>query len=579
MWVIEVGMGQHRNEGTGETGDPLENPSTNGIVRHDSHMRKSGVTQPGIEPGSSWWEAVLFSSSCVGIGEAQHSPGVISDNHAKPKSGRPARASNPGPPKRESSELPLRHLAQVSAESLIEARYRRQDCTPVQRFARRGDERIDALVSVALSSPTLSGFGSENSFNQAATLSAHDLSLWKTSAVESPRSSSKSALSLTMTRHCRGEGSQPRAPAVPGGVNTISKVKGRSSVGWDTADKAKTTGSKRGTERDRQHEREKQDIVLEGNGAMQANRRTRRGWGREGDFNLEIKSAWKEEGCCKKNLFKHGIKRVFWGDESCRTMPLVGGFSRGSLVSSTPSFRRCSMLTSITLIGSQDIAVKSRPNLFTHSLTPATFIKIRFKNKNAMCAVIIDHLKLLHRLARMSERISSVRSARQCRPRLQVKGPQFDDKFGSNFSLANHAELKRFFVNRKRAPNGGQIVQYILRNVTTQSTVAEWLACSPLTKAIRVQPPAGTLRIFACGNRAGRCRWSASFLGDLPFPAALSFRRCSVLTSIILIGSQDLDENLNQEEINETFNMAGEADNLQRGAVEGGCVREGVVGA
>ncbi|KAJ8869801.1 hypothetical protein PR048_028809 [Dryococelus australis] len=51
--------------------------------------------------------------------------------------------------------------------------------------------------------------------------------------------------------------------------------------------------------------------------------------------------------------------------ESCRTMPLVGGFSQGSPVSSAPSFRRCSIFTSITLIGSQDLAVKSRPNLFS----------------------------------------------------------------------------------------------------------------------------------------------------------------------------------------------------------------------
>ncbi|KAJ8867719.1 hypothetical protein PR048_031522 [Dryococelus australis] len=47
---------------------------------------------------------------------------------------------------------------------------------------------------------------------------------------------------------------------------------------------------------------------------------------------------------------------------------------------------------------------------------------------------------------------------------------------------------------------------------------AERLACSPPTKAIRVQSPAGSLRIFACGNRAGRCRWSADFLEDLTFP-------------------------------------------------------------
>ncbi|KAJ8866877.1 hypothetical protein PR048_032739 [Dryococelus australis] len=40
----------------------------------------------------------------------------------------------------------------VAAESLIETRYRRRDCTPVQCSARRGDERVDVVVSVA---PTL----------------------------------------------------------------------------------------------------------------------------------------------------------------------------------------------------------------------------------------------------------------------------------------------------------------------------------------------------------------------------------------------------------------------------------------
>ncbi|KAJ8868730.1 hypothetical protein PR048_030269 [Dryococelus australis] len=42
--------------------------------------------------------------------------------------------------------------------------------------------------------------------------------------------------------------------------------------------------------------------------------------------------------------------------KSCWTVPLVGGFSRGSPVSPTPSFRRRSIFISITLIGSQDIA-------------------------------------------------------------------------------------------------------------------------------------------------------------------------------------------------------------------------------
>ncbi|KAJ8878435.1 hypothetical protein PR048_019013 [Dryococelus australis] len=44
------------------------------------------------------------------------------------------------------------------------------------------------------------------------------------------------------------------------------------------------------------------------------------------------------------------------------------------------------------------------------------------------------------------------------------------------------------------------------------------LACSPPTRAIWIQSPVGSLGIFACGNRVGRCRWLTGFLGDLPFP-------------------------------------------------------------
>ncbi|KAJ8883410.1 hypothetical protein PR048_015253 [Dryococelus australis] len=53
----QVSMEQRRNERARETGDPREISSTSGISRHDSHMQRSGVTRPVIEPGSSWWEA------------------------------------------------------------------------------------------------------------------------------------------------------------------------------------------------------------------------------------------------------------------------------------------------------------------------------------------------------------------------------------------------------------------------------------------------------------------------------------------------------------------------------------------
>ncbi|KAJ8883013.1 hypothetical protein PR048_014852 [Dryococelus australis] len=42
MRVIEMSMEQRWNEGAWETGNSRENPPTNGIVRHDSHLRRSG---------------------------------------------------------------------------------------------------------------------------------------------------------------------------------------------------------------------------------------------------------------------------------------------------------------------------------------------------------------------------------------------------------------------------------------------------------------------------------------------------------------------------------------------------------
>ncbi|KAJ8874956.1 hypothetical protein PR048_022846 [Dryococelus australis] len=66
------------------------------------------------------------------------------------------------------------------------------------------------------------------------------------------------------------------------------------------------------------------------------------------------------------------------------------------------------------------------------------------------------------------------------------------------------------------------------------ATVAGRLARSPPIKANRV---GFNPRIFARGNRVGRCRWSTGFLGDLPFPPPLHIL---IFTSITLIGSQDL---------------------------------------
>ncbi|KAJ8869423.1 hypothetical protein PR048_028413 [Dryococelus australis] len=51
----------------------------------------------------------------------------------------------------------------------------------------------------------------------------------------------------------------------------------------------------------------------------------------------------------------------------------------------------------------------------------------------------------------------------------------------------------------------------------------------------------GHSRIFADGNRVGRCHWSVGFLRDLPFPLPLQSGAALYLTRSTLIGSQDLD--------------------------------------
>ncbi|KAJ8869558.1 hypothetical protein PR048_028549 [Dryococelus australis] len=67
-----------------------------------------------------------------------------------------------------------------------------------------------------------------------------------------------------------------------------------------------------------------------------------------------------------------------------------------------------------------------------------------------------------------------------------------------------------------------------------------WLNHSPHTKANRVQVPAGRPEFSHCGSRAGQCRWSADFLGDLPWPPPLHSAAAPFSPRITLIDSQDL---------------------------------------
>ncbi|KAJ8891439.1 hypothetical protein PR048_003967 [Dryococelus australis] len=88
--------------------------------------------------------------------------------------------------------------------------------------------------------------------------------------------------------------------------------------------------------------------------------------------------------------------------ELCRTMPLVGRFSRGSPVSPVPVFRRRPILTSLHLIGSQDIDAKRRPDLpsplaVSHTPlrgTPGTALQARAQRRVAQHASYLPYFAL-----------------------------------------------------------------------------------------------------------------------------------------------------------------------------------------
>ncbi|KAJ8878938.1 hypothetical protein PR048_019541 [Dryococelus australis] len=72
--------------------------------------------------------------------------------------------------------------------------------------------------------------------------------------------------------------------------------------------------------------------------------------------------------------------------------------------------------------------------------------------------------------------------------------------------------------NKRRWATRGHALNSLLSLAVKQVNRTDAISFHPPTKTIRVQPPAGSLRIFACGNHARRCRQSEAFLRDLSFP-------------------------------------------------------------
>ncbi|KAJ8897186.1 hypothetical protein PR048_002532 [Dryococelus australis] len=73
-------------------------------------------------------------------------------------------------------------------------------------------------------------------------------------------------------------------------------------------------------------------------------------------------------------------------------------------------------------------------------------------------------------------------------------------------------------TDSSETPNPQTLAPESAQSFYYRAAVALRLACSPPIKANRFNPRPGHSRIFACGNRAGRCRWLAGFLCISRFP-------------------------------------------------------------
>ncbi|KAJ8897146.1 hypothetical protein PR048_002492 [Dryococelus australis] len=198
-------------------------------------------------------------------------------------------------------------------------------------------------------------------------------------------------------------------------------------------------------------------------------------------------------------------------------------FFRGCPVSPALAFRRFS-IPRFAFIGSHDLDVKRRPNLFTHSLLRADEGGTRWKWDNAKMQ-------------------GSPRKPAEQRhhPALFPRAKSESDPIGnrSQLTLVGDEHFRR--VGRKAVP------RWDTETGCAQPARSVYLISSLWVDPGNVMVTAerwtwfdsrrGRSRIFARGDRAGRCRWSAGFLGDILFSPPLNPSGSPYSPSFTLIGS------------------------------------------
>ncbi|KAJ8871255.1 hypothetical protein PR048_027561 [Dryococelus australis] len=331
-------MEQRRNAREGETGDLRENPPTSGIVRHDSHMQKSGGGGPGRESNPGHVKTLVYDTP-VNIRVELEARFRAAFETIKNTTRRPSSAMCPA-----TCCSAAEHAS--NAEKTILRGFYTLSCGAASecRDGGTGEPRVNPSTSgIVRHDPHMRKSGSDPPAGLPprrigfSPRPGHSRDFRKR---ESYRTTlligdflsgiSRACIPALLSPHFTLIGSQDlvwrsRAPHECGGVS---------------------------------HHDEQIWLLLVKHYRL-------------------IRHAFRRLRFLSQPPRRTGFKprpghRDFRKWESCRTMPSVGGFSRGSPVSPAPSFRHRYIFTSITLIGSQDLAVKSRPNLLIHSIPTYT---------------------------------------------------------------------------------------------------------------------------------------------------------------------------------------------------------------
>ncbi|KAJ8894580.1 hypothetical protein PR048_007244 [Dryococelus australis] len=256
-----------------------------------------------------------------------------------------------------------------------------------------------------------------------------------------------------------------------------------------------------------------------------------------------------------------GFTHVF----SCWTMSLASGFSRGTPVGSILAFQRHNIQGShfmsypgiTSTYGSQS----ESPSLGECCLSlgslptpiPSTGLGFEAVHFKELFAITCDedvrssgrHIAIGSLFVRpalhASEPIADLGGKHLANPTTARCGATANEHTAEAPILGNETNKRSL---TKQCQHANIKIQKWSGCVTCQrgSTVAEWLACSPRTKANLVQSPAS-------GIPTGRCRSSAGFLGDLPFHVPLHSGAAPYSPLFTLTGSQDLDVILRHDSV------------------------------